>query len=160
MKEKIKTTNKEKFGVDNPSQNEEIKEKKKKTYIKNYGVEHYSQTKKFREDTSRRMKNGGSSHANSFIKNPSKPQVELYKLVKELHEDAILQFPVKEVNKTIDIVIPSLMIAIEYDSSYFHDLEKDKIRQSKLENLGWKFIRYLDKLPTKDKITRDITNVK
>jgi very-short-patch-repair endonuclease len=36
---KFKETCKKKFGVDNPSKNNEIKEKKKETFIKNYGVD-------------------------------------------------------------------------------------------------------------------------
>jgi hypothetical protein len=40
IKEQIKETNVEKYGVENPSQNDEIKQKKIETCLKNYGVEH------------------------------------------------------------------------------------------------------------------------
>ena len=50
-KEKIKKTNIEKYGVENPSQNNEIKEKKKQTSIKNWSVECPLQNKKVREKT-------------------------------------------------------------------------------------------------------------
>jgi len=48
-KEKIKKTNLEKYGVENPGQNEEIKEKIKKTNIEKYGVKWTSQNKEIRE---------------------------------------------------------------------------------------------------------------
>ena len=41
-----------------------------------------------------------------------------------------------------DIGIPSLKIDIEYDGSYWHDKEKDKIRQKKLEGVGWLCITF------------------
>lgn len=46
---KIKQTNLEKYGVENPFQNEEIKDKIKSTNIKNLGVEYPSQSKEVRE---------------------------------------------------------------------------------------------------------------
>lgn len=47
----IKTilTNREKYGVDNVFQSDEIKEKSKQTNLDKYGVEHYSQTDEYRE---------------------------------------------------------------------------------------------------------------
>ena len=44
MKENTKTTCLEKYGVENPFQNEYIKEKSKTTCLEKYGVEYYSQT--------------------------------------------------------------------------------------------------------------------
>ena len=103
------------------------------------------------------MKNGGSAYSSSFIKNPSKPQVELYNIVKNLYDTAILNFPILEVNRNIDIAIPDLMIAIEYDGSYWHqDHAYDMKRQNQLELLGWKFIRYVDIIPNIDKLKSDI----
>jgi len=107
---------------------------------------------------SKRMLNGGAAHANSFIKNPSKPQVKLYKLIKSLYPQAILNHP--SLSFSIDIAIPNLMIAIEYDGSYWHDVEKDKIRQNKLENIGWKFLRYQDYIPLIDELEKDLKGVK
>ena len=96
---------------------------------------------------SRYMLNGGAAYANSFVKNPSKPQIELFKLVKLLHPEAILNYP--SLNRSIDIAIPDQMIAIEYDGSYWHqDQEADLKRQKELENIGWKFLRYEDHVPS------------
>ena len=49
IKEKIKKTNLEKFGVENPLQNEEIKEKIKKTNLEKFGVEYPLQNEEIRE---------------------------------------------------------------------------------------------------------------
>ena len=95
------------------------------------------------------MLNGGSAYTLSFVKNPSKPQVELFELVKQLCFCATLNYPVKEVNRVIDIAIPFHKIAIEYDCWYWHqDEEKDIQRQKQIESLGWKFIRYRDRIPS------------
>ena len=107
-----------------------------------------------------RMLNGEASRINSFVKNPSKPQVELFNLVKKLCYCAELNYPVIEVNRCIDIAIPFHKIAIEYDGSYWHqDEEKDKQRQKQIESLGWKFIRYRDRIPTIDELRLDIQNL-
>jgi G:T-mismatch repair DNA endonuclease (very short patch repair protein) len=103
------------------------------------------------------MINGGAQYTHSFITNPSKPQVELFNLVKQIDICPILNFAVKEVNKCIDIALPHRKIAIEYDGSYWHqDEEKDKQRQKEIESLGWKVIRYRDIVPSIDELRRNI----
>jgi len=112
-----------------------------------------------REKIKQRMLNGGASHASSFNKNPSKPQVKLFNIIKEILSTAILNYPIKELNVNLDIAIPQLKIAFEYDGSYWHqDSKKDNERQTKIEKLGWEFIRYKekDKFPTKDQIIKDM----
>lgn len=90
--------------------------------------------------------------------NPSVPQIKLYELTKEIYPNAIM-------NDTIgwycvDITIPDKKIAIEYDGSYWHqDKKKDSERQKNLEKMGWKFIRYIDKLPTLNQLSEDINNI-
>jgi len=107
------------------------------------------------------MKNGGSVHASSFIKNPSKPQVELFDLVKSLHEETILNFPTKGKSGkcySLDIAIPSLMVDIEYDGSYWHqNKEQDQKRQEDLEESGWKFLRYRDRIPLLEDLKIDLS---
>ncbi len=107
--------------------------------------------KEYMKRLKKEMKNGKAAWMNSFIKNPSKPQVELYKMVLELCPYAILNYP--SLNYSIDIAIPFLNIAIEYDSSYWHqNKHSDKIRQNKLEKEGWEFIRFNDYIPTIKKL--------
>jgi len=108
---------------------------------------------------SQKMKNGQASYMNSCIKNPSKPQMELFNLVKENHPSAILNYQI--LNFSIDIAIPNLKIAVEYDGSYWHqDQEKDDIRQKKIENEGWTFLRYRDYVPSKEELVLDIKNLR
>ena len=90
-----------------------------------------------------------------YCKNPSKPQTELFNLVKEDHPEAILEYPC--LKYSIDIVIPNLKIAIEYDGSYWHqDKEYDDKRQKEIEEQGWTFLRYIDQVPSKYKLRKDL----
>ena len=108
-----------------------------------------------RESTIERMKNGGAAYMNQFIKNPSKPQITLFKLCQELLPYPILNYPC--LNYSIDIAIPKLNLAIEYDGSYWHkDIEKDIKRQKELENEGWLFLRYSDYIPDRKTFLSDI----
>lgn len=113
------------------------------------------------EKQSKYMKNGGASYACSYNINPSIPQVELWKLVSKICPYVYLNFPVYDPKcYSIDVAIPKLNIAIEFDGSYWHqDREKDSRRQKELEEIGWKFIRYLDKIPSKEKVKSDILSL-
>ena len=97
-----------------------------------------------------RMLNGQAAYCNTFINNPSKPQIELFKIIKEMYPNSKLNFQI--LNYSIDIVIPEFKLAIEYDGSYWHKDKKeyDQKRQQKIESLGWKFIRYVDYIPSKE----------
>jgi len=109
----------------------------------------------FKEKRRQYMLNGGAAYCNRFIKNPSKPQVELFQIIKKLYPDAILNYQC--MNFSIDIAIPTLKVAIEYDGSYWHqNKNKDLIRQQIIEKRGWKFLRYVDIVPSITKIRKDI----
>lgn len=158
VKEKKKETFLKKFGVECPLQLDRVKKKSKETCLKKYGADNYFKSDIGRYKNSSRMKNGGAAYANSFVTNPSKSQVKLFNLTKEFYPDAVLNYPC--LNYSIDISIPNLKIAIEYDGSYYHqDKEKDRERQLEIEQQGWKFIRYKDCVPVKDELLRDIKNL-
>lgn len=133
-----------------------------KTYEQIYGVEKAKELRskmmnrpEIIEELRNRMLNGGAAYLNSFIKNPSKPQTELYKRCKSIFSDAVLNFPC--LNYSIDVAIPSYWVAIEYDGSYWHqDNEKDQHRQFRIEQEGWSFLRYLDYVPTVEELDHDI----
>lgn len=94
----------------------------------------------------------------SLTQNPSKPQIELFNLTKELFNDAEINYPISYFN--VDILIPSKKLIIEYDGTYWHpNKEKDTERQKDIENLGFKFIRYVDRIPTKIELLKDIQNI-
>ena len=110
------------------------------------------------------MLNGGSVHASSFIKNPSKPQVELYNRVKEIYNSSVLNYPFYPLNYSLDVAIPDLKIWFESDGPYWHqDKELDLKRQKRIEELGWKVIRYsadhIKDVPLKEQIIKDIENI-
>jgi very-short-patch-repair endonuclease len=105
------------------------------------------------------MLSGHAVYMNEFIKNPSKPQVELWKLVTKICPYVYLNFSVTHLKNTysIDISIPKLEIAIEFDGGYWHqDEEKDLKRQEELEEDGWIFLRYKDEVPKIEQIKDDI----
>ncbi len=105
----------------------------------------------------KRMLNGGAAFANSFNKNPSKPQVELFNLTKSIYNDAELNYPC--LNYSIDVAIPSLNVAIEYDGSYWHkNKDKDLERQIEIEQQGWKVIRY-ETVPEKEKLKEALNGI-
>ena len=107
------------------------------------------------ENDKQRMLNGGAAYARSFLKRISKPQLKLFNETKEIYPETTLEYPC--LNYSIDIAIPHLRIAIEYDESYWHqDQEADDKRQKKIENEGWTFLRYRDYVPSKIELERDI----
>ena len=158
---KLSEETKRKIGESNTGQKRSEEAKKKMSEArKKFFVYNPSMRDNIRKHVRNRMIEWQASYMNSFIKNPSKPQVELFNLVKKLCYCAELNYPVIEVNRCIDIAIPFHKIAIEYDGSYWHqDEEKDKQRQKQIESLGWKFIRYRDRIPTIDELRLDIQNL-
>lgn len=150
-RKKAKRTCLKKYGVENVSQIEEVKEKKKETCLENNGYEHWVGS----DEHVDWMNNGGAAYCNRFIKNPSKPQLELFELCQSLLPYPILNYPC--LKYSIDIAIPSLNIAIEYDGSYWHqNFKYDRYRQEQIENEGWKFLRYIDEIPTPELLKKDV----
>lgn len=147
-------------GDKNPAKRPEVIAKRsgKNHYL--YGVTgknhpHYG---KKRFDQKQRMLDGQAAYMLSFVRNPSIPQVELFKLIKQLYPTAILNYP--SLNRSIDIAIPDLMIAIEYDGSYWHqDRDADEKRQKELEAVGWGFLRYCDCVPPMKELKRDLQRI-
>jgi len=155
IKGKMKLTMLLRFGVENASQSVAVKEKKKRTCLNNFGVIHYFKTEKYRTENVDRMKKGQAAYMASFVRNPSVPQVELLGLVKSIFKDAVLNHSC--LNYSIDVAIPSLMVAIEYDEPYWHqNLDHDLKRQQEIEQQGWKFIRYKRHVPSKEELTKDL----
>lgn len=140
-REKAKKTCIKKYGVENISQIDEVKEKKIRTCVNNNGYEYWVGSDEHKEW----MNNGGAAYCNKFISNPSKPQLELYKKILKLCPYAIINYP--SLNYSIDIAIPFLNIAIEYDGSYWHNDNHDNKRDEKLKKEGWKIFRFTDRIP-------------
>ena len=109
------------------------------------------------------MKDGHAVYMNKFIKNPSKPQLEIFKMVKEVYPSAVLNFPFAAKSGkhySLDIVIPETGVAIEYDGSHWHlDPEKDVIRQRDCEISGLRFIRFADRIPPQNELIESIERI-
>mgnify|MGYP001390754941 CR=1 FL=1 len=147
-KEKISLKNKGKqFSI-------ETKNKMSKSAkIRSLDPASYFNSKEFRKILKDKMLNGQASYMNTFIKNPSKPQLKLYKMILEICPYAILNYPC--LNYSIDIAIPFLNIAFEYDGSYWHkDSEYDSNRDNKLKEDGWKIFRFKDIIPNEEEINK------
>jgi hypothetical protein len=110
---------------------------KGKTYEDILGPEKAKKRKK-------ELKKSGA-YGQSITPKISAPQLEIFKMVKEKYPTAVLEYPV--LDYCLDIAVPELKLCFEYDGSYWHDVEKDKKRDEVLEEMGWKIIRYVDKLP-------------
>jgi hypothetical protein len=136
-----------------------------KTFEQIFGKE---KSIKIKEKQKQWMLNGGSAYINSFNKSPSKPQVKLFDLVKEIYPETEINYPIKRINNrwyNLDVAIPELKICFESDGSWWHlDEEKDLERQKEIEDLGWKLIRYypvdtIKQVPSKEQIKNDIIRI-
>jgi hypothetical protein len=151
--DKLKQQWMQKYGVDSPLKVTAIAKKIKDSMIKKYGCL-YKQTEKARNE----MIEWQAAYMNRFIKNPSKQQVKLFNIVQQVCPYVILNYPCA--GFSIDIAISKLSLAIEYDCSYWHkDKQKDERRQKILENEGWLFLRYKDKIPTKQELLKEINDI-
>jgi len=115
------------------------------------------------------MLNGKSVYIQSFIQNPSKPQVYLKELVSKICPYVYMNLPIYrgkgKRNYSIDIAVPKLNLAIEFDGWYHFGTDerkkKDIERQRELEEDGWKFLRYniFQKFPTLEQVKKDILEI-
>jgi hypothetical protein len=83
-------------------------------------------------------------YVRGFVSRLSKPQAQLYDIIKETFEDAEIEYPVKvDAGRYIwlDIAIPSKMINVEYDGLYWHNKEEDEKRDNFLRSRGWNVYR-------------------
>ena len=125
-------------------------------YLNSFPVRGYKNNKEW-------MLNEGASYTNKFIKNPSKLELKLREIVKELYPNCKPQHPV--FNYALDVALVEHKISIEYDGWYHFDTEEHKeyhkLRQERIEEEGWKFIRYniFQKFPSREQVKQDILKV-
>ena len=99
----------------------------------------------------------------------SKPQAQLYSIVKEKYPEAELEYEIvmeKDRKIYLDIAIPSLKINIEYDGMYWHTLNENTIRTSdnKRDNYlianGWRVFRMqYQNNPSENKLKKDFSKL-
>lgn len=159
-KAKISAENAKK--LDTPERNEKLSKKQKIKWEqgKYENVLKYLQSPEHRERNRKRMLDGGSLHAMKVASSSrtSKVQLKLFKKVKEIYEDAELEYQI--FGKSLDIAIPSLKVNIEYDGGLWHNRPKniiaDNNRDELLKSNGWHVVRYRDSLPGYERIKRDV----
>lgn len=106
-----------------------------------------------RENQRHYMLTGGASLATSCNKSPSKPQLKVLDIVKQIWPSAVSNYRLEAINKVLDIAIVELKLDIEYDGSYWHqDIVSDLKREEKIRSLGWKIYRFRDRIPSKEEI--------
>jgi len=141
-------------GINNPQHNPDVRKRTSETLKEYYAKnDHHTKGKTYTEimgseraaSRLKELRASGSygQSLNTFI---SCPQKELFNLVKKLYSTAIMEYPIFDY--CLDIAIPDLKIAIEYDGSYWHDKEKDKVRDRLLKTRGWTTLRFEDYIPS------------
>lgn len=76
------------------------------------------------------------------INKPTKPQIRLYNFLKPIFTDSLLEEHIPNTRRIADILIPSLMLVVEYDGFYWHNgkEEEDKKRDIEIQNSGYEVI--------------------
>lgn len=155
IREKIEKFNMENYGVKNPSQRPDIKKKKETTCLEHYGVEHILQipevsdsvVKKAQETLHRKGKVPCSKMEESLIN----VLINIYG-----RENCFPSFLVAPLTFDCLLIVNDEKIDVEYDGWYWHKdtEERDKKRNYKVLNLGYKILRIKSKflLPTEEQI--------
>ena len=156
VKEKLKQTCLEKYGVEYILQSKEIREKSKQTCLEKYGVEFSAQAdvvkEKIKQTCLKRygVPNGGGSKqsldkiANTKRKNhsftTSKPEENLYQEIKSIYPSVIRQYKESRYPYNCDFYIPELDMFIELQGSWTHGKHpyNEKSNQDQLILNKWK----------------------
>ena len=142
FREKAKQTSIENWGVDNPMKCDVIKNKVDKTNFEKYGSKRYITSKEYWENRG----------VNPII--TSKGEKEVLEFVKSIYSGTIIendrtQMTPNEENKwlenhELDIWIPEIKVAIEYNGTYWHTLsnviESDYFKRIQCESKGIRLV--------------------
>jgi hypothetical protein len=171
IKSKVKETNLSRFGVNYPAQSNSILNKMKITCNDKYGVDNYSKTSDFKENLKKksfykmlmklkshgilsnsengkysiicdscgcefeilytlmykRISNGDSICTNCNPKNQNLEENNLYEFIKSNYNGEIIRNDRNLISKELDIFLPDLNIAFEFNGLYWHcELYKEK----------------------------------
>lgn len=123
LNDRMKITNMERYGTIYPMQNDDVQNKAKATSLERYGVEHFTNYPKASKTNILKygvpntyMIDGNKSNG----KRISSGQRKLHETLVEQYPDAILEHYLSDVDKSVDIFIPSQNKIIEYFGDYWH----------------------------------------
>lgn len=111
-------------GIVNPFQSKEVIDKIDQTNLRKYGVKRFTQTNEFRNlvtekhDATEAKKIATHSLNNSF--NDSKPEVEIFNLIRNVYPDVKRHFSSKSYPFSCDFYIPSTDTYVEYNGTWTH----------------------------------------
>lgn len=152
--DKIKATNREKYGYDWRMQSPEIQAKSRKTMLDKYGVEHALQVPEFSDKAMHtRCENG---------KNPtSKPQLALFHLLLDMYKNCELEKPCGNCSLDCVLNIDGNLIDVEYDGWFYHqDKMRDMRRDNFVKTQGYKILRVKankrDEIPNREQIEEQV----
>ena len=119
-------------------------------------VEH---TAEWNAAVSRGVKRHRESRCDRACCLPARSPTSLEYALQMLLEDASLEFEAQKRfgRYVVDAWVPSHKLVFEADGKWWHqDKEADKKRQSELEKIGWKFLRYQDRIPSIKELEKDL----
>lgn len=172
IKYKIQETNLYKYGTKSYSSTNEYKEKVKRTSLLKYGKESYTQTQEYKEKViTTNLRNRGykyhtqdpiviekimkslSDNNNGKV---SKPQYQLFLLLKEMYGNCELNYPCGKCLLDCMVEINGLKIDFEFDGEYWHKNKEneDRKRNYFVLSQGYVIVRILGNrvIPTKQEI--------
>lgn len=124
---KSKETCLKKYGVENPSQSQEIKNKKANTFLKKYGVDNIWKTKEYAEFTSNRWKSYSSEEKTKILNKwtrkrgrISKLELKIIDIFNLLEISITTQFKFSNYYHKYDIKINKTNILIEVNGDFWH----------------------------------------
>ncbi len=124
IKDKIKNTNKDKYDVEWGLKSDIIKEKSKKTLLDKYNVDHISKVKNKKKD---KVLKYNKDIVYDFSIESNNYRIELEDFIKDNYNGIIDIDNRNIINKELDIYLPELNLAFEFNGLYWHnELNKSK----------------------------------
>lgn len=157
IREKIKASNRQKYGCDWAMQTSEVQAKSRQTMKEKYGVEHALQVPEFyKKVLSTKFQNGT---------NPtSKPQFAVYEILLKNYGNCKLEVPCGNCSLDCVVDIEGTKIDVEYDGMFWHqDKQRDIRRNNFVQSQGYKVLRIKgakkDPIPTFEQIDEQINKL-
>lgn len=157
-KQKSKETSLAKYGTERPCQSQEVKEIIKQSCLNKYGVTTTALVPEVmakRDSTNLALYGAVNVFASRQIQQKiaqsyyiagtcrtSKPQLALYKKLKELYGNCELNYPCDIYSLDCYVVVDGVKFDVEYDGTYWHrDKERDERRNNIVISNGYKVFR-------------------